>query len=132
MSSAPTSRNSPISKDTRTRRCECSASARKPPRASSSAPAPSGATGLTPLTRATRSADPNATNAITANTASTPETVSSTPAIMLATRTPPFSTQLETTLVAVSSSADRAREGTITACAGRVMVTAVDATTAPA
>ncbi len=43
-----------------------------------------------------------------------------------------LSTQLETTFVAVSSSAERASEGTITACAGRLIVMAVDATTAPA
>jgi hypothetical protein len=50
----------------------------------------------------------------------------------LAKSTPPPSTQLETTFVAVSSSAERASDGTIAACAGRVMVTAVAATTAPA
>ena len=50
----------------------------------------------------------------------------------LASSTPPLSTQLETTFVAVSSSAERASDGTITACAGRVIVTAVAATTAPA
>ena len=50
----------------------------------------------------------------------------------LAASMPPPSTQLETTFVAVSSSAERASDGTITACAGRVMVTAVAATTAPA
>ena len=69
---------------------------------------------------------------MSANTDSTPEMVSRTPAIMLATSTPPFSTQLEMTFVAVSSSADRASDGTITAWAGRVIVTDVDATTAPA
>ena len=58
-------------------------------------------------------------------TTSTPETVSRTPVSALATSTPTPSTQLETTFVAVSSSAERASDGTITACAGRVIVTAV-------
>jgi hypothetical protein len=63
---------------------------------------------------------------------STPVTASRRPVSPLASSTPPPSTQLETTLVAVSSSAERASDGTITACAGRVIVTAVAATTAPA
>ncbi len=53
-----------------------------------------------------------------------------TPAPAVATSTLEFSTQLETTLVAVSSCAVWASAGVSAACVGRVMVTAVAATAA--
>ena len=80
----------------------------------------------------TSTADTSAATAIVPNTALVPETARMMPVSALATRAPPFSTQLDTTFAAVSSSGERASDGMITACAGRVIVTAVAASTAPA
>ena len=130
---APQSRNSPTKIPMRGRRCAFSRTAAKPASTSASAPtSPSVTAGTGPSTPATSSAETSVTRAISPNTRSAPEMASSTPVRTPATRTPPFSTQLVTTFVAVSSSAERASDGWITACAGRVIVTAVAATTAPA
>ena len=68
--------------------------------------------------------------AISAKTWPGPETAMITPAPAVATSTLLFSTQLETTLVAVSSCAVCASAGVSAACVGRVMVTAVAAAAA--
>ena len=116
------------------RRCECSRSAAKPASASCRPPSSSlpATDGAGPSIRTTSSAETSSRAATSPKIRSTPATARRTPVSALASSTPTLSTHPETTFVAVSSSAERASDGTITACAGRVIVIAVDAITAPA
>src|SRR5439155_24559621 len=103
---------------------------RRPQRVYSKAGPPPAASG--PGTGATMSADASATTAITAKTVPAPPAASRTPARAGATSMDRLSIQPEATFAAVSSSGVRASAGVTTACAGRVMVTAVAATAARA
>jgi hypothetical protein len=108
------------------------ASTRKPARVPASPAASSTASGPVPRTMAASPTDTRPATPATANTSPGPATVSRTPVAALEATRLALSIQPVRALTAVSSSALWTNPGTRGVCAGLVVATAAEATTAPA